>query len=138
MRVLVVTNLFPHPLDPNRSTFNRQQIVALAKQHEVRVICPVSWVDELRAKRKMAARIPSGRFGTLGKIPVDYPRYFYTPRILRGWYGRFYLRSVRKTFARAVREFRPDVVLGCWAYPDGWAAVKLGHEAGLPVVLKVH
>jgi glycosyltransferase involved in cell wall biosynthesis len=24
-----------------------------------------------------------------------------------------------------------------WAYPDGWAAVHLGHRAGLPVVLKV-
>jgi glycosyltransferase involved in cell wall biosynthesis len=28
-------------------------------------------------------------------------------------------------------------VLGCWAYPDGWAAVRLAREAGLPVAIKV-
>ena len=37
-----------------------------------------------------------------------------------------------------MREFRPDLVLASWAYPDGWAAVELGHRAGLPVVIKVH
>jgi len=36
-----------------------------------------------------------------------------------------------------LREFRPDLVYTPWAYPDGWAAVRLAHEAGLPVVLKV-
>jgi glycosyltransferase involved in cell wall biosynthesis len=35
-------------------------------------------------------------------------------------------------------EFRPDVVLASWAYPDGWAAVELAREAGLPVAVKVH
>jgi glycosyltransferase involved in cell wall biosynthesis len=30
------------------------------------------------------------------------------------------------------------VVFATWAYPDGWAAVRLARRAGLPVVLKVH
>lgn len=29
-------------------------------------------------------------------------------------------------------------MLGCYTHPDGWAAVKLSREFGLPVVLKVH
>src|SRR5262249_60699932 len=56
---------------------------------------------------------------------------------LRGWYGHSYRRSVRAAFARALAEFRPDVVFSPWAYPDGWAAVALGHAAALPVVVKV-
>jgi glycosyltransferase involved in cell wall biosynthesis len=52
--------------------------------------------------------------------------------------GGFFLRSIRKVVARVIGEFRPDVLLGCWAYPDGWAAVKLAREAGLPAVVKVH
>jgi len=35
-------------------------------------------------------------------------------------------------------DFRPDLVLAAWAYPDGWAAVDLGHRHGLPVAIKVH
>ena len=45
---------------------------------------------------------------------------------------------MRRTFRQAVREFQPTIVFAPWAYPDGWAAVKLAREAGLPVVLKVH
>src|SRR5690606_8601777 len=51
---------------------------------------------------------------------------------------RFFHASVRATFDRAVRESRPDVVLATWAYPDGWAAVRLARSHGLPVVVMVN
>jgi glycosyltransferase involved in cell wall biosynthesis len=70
-------------------------------------------------------------------LPVEHPRYWFTPKIMRGWYGRFFYWSVRAAFQRTVAAFRPDLVYTPWAYPDGWAAVQLGHRAGLPVVLKV-
>ena len=75
---------------------------------------------------------------TLDGMLIDHPRYLYVPKVLRHWYGHFYRFSVRKVFARALEEFRPDIVFAPWAYPDGWAAVHLGHAAGLPVVVKVH
>src|SRR6185503_6162554 len=50
----------------------------------------------------------------------------------------FYHWSVRRTFRRACREFGPTVIYAPWIYPDGWAAIKLAREAGLPVVLKAH
>jgi glycosyltransferase involved in cell wall biosynthesis len=34
-------------------------------------------------------------------------------------------------------EFQPDLLYTPWAYPDGWAAVRLGHRAGLKVVIQV-
>jgi glycosyltransferase involved in cell wall biosynthesis len=74
---------------------------------------------------------------TADGIDVEHPRYRFTPRVLRGTYGWAYRRSVRAAFARAVAEFRPDLVLASWAYPDGAAAVDLGHAAGLPVVINV-
>jgi glycosyltransferase involved in cell wall biosynthesis len=69
---------------------------------------------------------------------VDHPIYWYPPHVGRAWYGHCFARSVGGAFRRAVREFRPDVVFAPWAYPDGWAAVRLGHAAGLPVVVQVH
>ena len=137
MRILVLTNLYPGPCAPNRAAFNRQQFAALAQQHEVRVIAPIAWTDEISTRRTARADGLQRRRMSDGMI-IDHPRYLFTPRFLRGWYGRFVVRSVRASFQAAVREARPDVVLGCWAYPDGWAAVKLAREAGLPVVVKVH
>jgi glycosyltransferase involved in cell wall biosynthesis len=138
MRVLTLTNLYPNPLHPTRATFNRQQLRALAEQHQVRVIAPISWTDELAWRMKGGHRLPADRRVVCDGIPVEHPRYFFPPKCLRGWYGHFFRESVRRTFRRALAEFRPDVVYSPWAYPDGWAAVELGHQAGLPVVVKVH
>src|SRR5262249_19860522 len=121
MRILVVTNLYPNPFDPNRGMFNRQQLRAVADRHPVRVISPVAWGDELAARRRGVPSPPAGGRKDCDGIPVEYPRYLYTPKVLRGSYGRFYRRSIRGAFARALAEFRPDVVYSPWAYPDGWA-----------------
>lgn len=140
MRILAITNLYPNPLEPHRGTFNRQQFRALAERHAVRVIAPISWTDERAARRKggPAAAMPADRHADVDGLRVDHPRYWFTPRVLRSRYGHFFRRSIRPAFDRAVAEFRPDLVLAAWAYPDGWAAVELGHRAGLPVVVKVH
>lgn len=138
MRVLALTNLYPTPFHPTRAPFNRHQFRLLAERHPVQVICPVAWTEELSARRKGADPLPAGRRVTQDGLTVDHPRYWFPPRLLRGWYGHCFERSVRATFARAVREFRPDLVFAPWAYPDGWAAVRLAHAAGLPAVLQVH
>lgn len=139
MRVLAITNLFPNPWQPHRATFNRQQFEALAKVHEVRVISPVTWTHELAAKWKgWGAEQNSAEDPAVRKMTVEHPRYFFPPGMLRGWHGHCLKRSIEGNFWRAVAEFRPEVVLGAWAYPDGWAAMELGRQAGLPVVIKVH
>jgi glycosyltransferase involved in cell wall biosynthesis len=137
VRVLSLTNLFPNPLQPNRGTFNRQQLRVLGQRHPVRIIAPIAWTDEWAARRNGKVLSPERR-GHVDGLEVEYPRYVFPPRLLRGSYGRLYLRSVRDAFARAVCEFRPTVLYACWAYPDGWAAVELGRRTGLPVVVKVH
>jgi glycosyltransferase involved in cell wall biosynthesis len=138
MRVLTLTNLYPNPFQPQRATFNRHQIRALSGEHDVRVIAPIAWTDELAARRAGQAALPPGRRTEWDGVPVRYPRVWFVPRMLRGWYGRFYHGSVRRAFRRAAAELRPDVVFATWAYPDGWAAVRLARGAGVPVVLKVH
>jgi glycosyltransferase involved in cell wall biosynthesis len=138
MRILALTNLYPNPWQPHRAPFNRNELRILAKQHEVRVIAPIAWTDEWSARRRGGAVLPRGRRHIFDNILVEHPRYYFPPRMLRGWYGRCYRWSVRRAFREALEQFRPDVVYTPWAYPDGWAAVELGHRAGLPVVIKVH
>lgn len=138
MRILAITNLYPNPLQPHRGTFNRQQFRALAESHAVRVIAPIAWTDERSARKAGCDSLPKNRRVECDGLVVDHPRYWFTPRVLRGCYGRFFRHSVQRTFERALSEFRPDLILSAWAYPDGWAAVELGRQAGLPVVVKVH
>jgi glycosyltransferase involved in cell wall biosynthesis len=137
MRVLALTNLYPNPYQPLRASFNRQLFRALGEQVPLQVISPIAWTDELATRRK-GGDLPRDRRVTLDGLTVDHPCYLYTPKVLRYWYGSFYRFSVRKTFERALDEFRPEIIFAPWAYPDGWAAVELGHFAGLPVVIKVH
>ncbi len=138
MRVLVVTNLYPNPLQPFRAAFNREQFRHLAKRHAVAVIAPVAWTDEVRAWRRAGTRMPRGRRELRDGIVVDHPHYLYPPGVLRGAHGFFYERSIARSFREAQDAFSPHLVFATWAYPDGWAAVRLGHDAGLPVVVKVH
>lgn len=138
MRVLVLTNLYPNPFQPTRAAFNRHRVHLLAGHHSVQVVAPILWTEEREALRAGKPPLPKGRRVTCDGLTVDHPRYWYTPKMLRSHYGRFYLWSVQRAFRAAVAEFRPDLVLAPWAYPDGWAAVRLGHRAGLPVVVQIH
>jgi glycosyltransferase involved in cell wall biosynthesis len=138
MRILAITNLYPNPWQPNRATFNRHQFRILNEKHSVRVIAPIAWTEERKARRQSGSLLGADRRVTLDGITVDHPRYWFPPKIGRRWYGHFFEHSVKRTFQAAVREFKPDLVFAPWAYPDWWAAVRLGHAAGVPVVLQCH
>jgi glycosyltransferase involved in cell wall biosynthesis len=138
MRVLGLTNLYPNPMQPHRAPFNRHLFRLLGEYYPVRVVAPVAWTDELHARRQGAPPLPPDRRVTTDGLAVEHPRYYFPPRILRTWYGHCYQASVRGALERALDEFRPDVIHAPWTYPDGWAAVRLGHAAGLPVTIQVH
>ncbi len=62
MSLVVITNLFPNPREPQRSTFNERQLLALHASEPLEVVCPVSWVQKLRyARRGELATIESCR-----------------------------------------------------------------------------
>ncbi|HEX5443476.1 MAG TPA: glycosyltransferase [Pirellulales bacterium] len=136
MRILAITNLYPRPKRPLIAAFNRQQLRALAQNHEVRVVAPVGWPNAIPELLKHG-RSPSQYVNDDG-ILVAHPTFYYPPRIWRGRHGRLLTWSIRHAVGQALREFRPDVLLGCFAYPDGWAAVRLARQVGLPVAIKVH
>jgi glycosyltransferase involved in cell wall biosynthesis len=134
MRILALTNRYPRPGREQDAVYNHLQVRALAREHAVAAVVPVPWTERV-ANRRAGVTIPPelDRDG----VHVYHPTYYYPPWVLQSAYGRFYQASVRRTFRRAAAALRPKVVLACWAHPDGWAAVRLGREFGLPVVIKV-
>ena len=137
MNLLVITNLFPNPVEPLRSTFNERQLSALAKTSRLVVISPISWITKLRyCARGNLAKIQSCR--KWNGIPVHYPTYYYLPKIMVWLRGFTMAASILRQCIRSSRNQRPSVIFATWAFPDGYAAVLIGHLIGLPVVIKVH
>jgi glycosyltransferase involved in cell wall biosynthesis len=67
---------------------------------------------------------------------VCHPRTLFVPRLAHGAWGPLYAASIIPALARYRRKV--DVVLGSWAYPDGFAAVVAAQLLGVPSVVKLH
>jgi glycosyltransferase involved in cell wall biosynthesis len=139
VRVLILTKIFPNRLEPLSSPFNRQQFAQLARLCEVEVLATIPWFPGARALSRWS------RAGKLLEVPEDdrvdgvhvrHPRFLFVPRVAPGLSGPLYAASLART-ALAYRR-RVDVVLGSWAYPDGFAAVVLARMLGVPAVIKLH
>jgi teichuronic acid biosynthesis glycosyltransferase TuaC len=139
VRVLFLTTSYPSPFEPTKGTFNRALVAAMSQAHEVRVVVPVPW--PVAWGRASGGGLPSTTAGpaaavSTGAAPV-FPTYFYTPKVLRRFYGSFLWYSVRGPVRRLVQDFRPEVVLGYWSHPDGEVAVRAARMAGVPAVVMV-
>ena len=136
MKVLVITNLFPNRWEPNRATFNYQQIIELSCLCNLTVIAPISWLVKVGRFKKQRGFSSYALQG--GEINAYYPTYFYTPKFMRCIYGIFYFISIFFRASLEILKNRPNVILGTWAYPDGFAAIIIGKLFSIPVVIKVH
>jgi len=106
---------------------------AISREHDVRMVVPVPWPQRLLHRHSTDA----GQSQEVDRFPIHYPTYWYSPKILRQHYGRFYLASIRKTVRRILEDFSPEAVVAFWAHPDGWAAVQIARELGVPAIIKV-
>jgi teichuronic acid biosynthesis glycosyltransferase TuaC len=139
MRVLAVTKIFPNALEPRSAPFNRLQFSALAEHCDLEVLAAIPWFPGASAFQRWSS---TGRLTSvpeledIGGLKVRHPRYAYVPRFGHGIAGHLYAASL----APLVLSYRGrvDVLLGSWAYPDGYAAVILAEMIGVPAVVKVH
>lgn len=139
MRVLAITKIFPNAADPLAAPFNRQQFAALRSHCDLEIMATIPWFPgaSLVAKWSSAgrlARVPSRE--TIHGIDVTHPRTLFVPKLAMATWGPLYAASI----APVVAPYRGkvDVVLGTWAYPDGFAAVVAALMLGVPCVVKLH
>jgi glycosyltransferase involved in cell wall biosynthesis len=139
VRVLAITKIFPNLAEPLSAPFNRQQFAALARRCELEVLATIPWFPGagLAARWSSAgklARVP--RREQIAGIEVRHPRTLFLPRLAHGAWGPLYAASIAPALARY--RGKVDVVLGSWAYPDGFAAVIAARLLGVPCVVKLH
>lgn len=127
MRVLVVSHLYPAEADPLRGSFVAEQVRALSKTTDVRV---------LSGAYELEADVEARREG----VPV---RYLALPwraelpsKVALAIAAAAYRRKLVRWFSRHAGEV--DIVHAHYGFPDGFAAVSAARRFGLPVVVTLH
>ena len=139
LRVLAITKIFPNAAEPLSAPFNRQQFAALGDHCELTVMATIPWFPGagLLSRWSSAGKLASvPRREQIAGLEVTHPRTLFFPRLAHATWGPLYAASI----APAVAPYRGkiDVVLGSWAYPDGFAAVIAARILGVPAVVKLH
>jgi glycosyltransferase involved in cell wall biosynthesis len=128
--VLVITNLYPYPWEPNRAAFNRQQFEKLAEISHVKVIVLVPWTSAAKNLAKLKTHKKNN-------VEIDYCAYPYPPKIGRSLYPLFIFLSLLTHYWK-VKKFNPDCMLLSWAFPDAVAGTLLAKLFKVSTVIKVH
>lgn len=138
MRVLAITKLFPNSVEPLAAPFNRQQFAALAKLCELTVMATIPWFPGAGFVKSSSAGqlvgVPARE--TIDGLDVLHPRTIFIPRRAMATWGPLYLASIAHRLLPLRGKI--DVVLGAWAYPDGFAAIAAARLLGVPSVVKLH
>lgn len=139
MNILTLTTLFPSSTQPLNAVFVRTRMERFTRRHGHRwtVVAPVPWFPRLPFKVSPAydafARTPA--YEDPWGYPLYHPRYLVTPKVGMSRYGAWMAAGVRGLVRRLHARDPFDAIDGHYIYPDGTAAVELGKELGLPVVL---
>ena len=139
-RILMVTRLFPSRAFPTNGTFCAERARALARYADIRVIVPtpyfpghcpgpVSW-------RRFAAVERDGT--TAEGLAVSYPRYISVPKLATWTQGLCMAHAVSRDFARWRADWTPDVIDSHYAFPDGYAGVRLARALNRPSLVTCH
>ena len=138
-RVLVFSTLFPNAAQPNHGIFveNRLRHTLALGGLEATVLAPVPYFPFSNPR--------FGRYAAFAKVPrretrhgvdVWHPRYAAIPKIgERLAPGLLYGAASAAVRRLMTAGQRFDVIDAHYFYPDGVAAVRLGREFGLPVVI---
>ena len=125
--LLIITNLYPLPWEPNRATFNRQQFAQLDDEFEKSVLVPIAF-SEWFSHRKEIKQTENLRY-----IP-----YFYLPKVGRRFYSVFMFLSILMHSGWWLLNIKPKVILASWAFPEAVAASWISKLFGSRFFFKVH
>ncbi len=139
LRVLTLSSLFPDVSRPNFGVFVERQTLGLAAHPDVelKLVAPIGLPPfPLSRLGRYAALSALPRHEVWKGVETWRPRFVNLP----GTGGRFHaamLAARLKPLLRAIRrDFAFDVIDASFFFPDGVAAVALGHAFGVPVSIK--
>jgi teichuronic acid biosynthesis glycosyltransferase TuaC len=134
IRIAVATHWFPSSSQPHRGRPIYEKSKALGKRADVRVFCidPVYPRYQFLRPRTFVNRDAESGYSLSG-VTVEYLKYPALPVITRPLNGY----NCGRTLLRHLRCYRPDLVIGYGAYPEGFAAVAAARYLKIPAIVCV-
>ncbi len=132
LRIALVTPMLPVPHDMTRGRYIHETARSLSRLAQVRV-----FFQTLRYPRVPGLAPRSYLYGDVSEdfslpgIEVESFGYPAVPVLSRALNGVIAGRVLRPR----VEAFRPDLVLAYWVYPDGYAALRVARQLGVPCVV---
>ena len=137
MNLLLISNLFPTPSDPERGVFTLQLVKRLRKFCKVTVVCPLPWfpsrgpLAKLEAYREYSGIPPKYE---IDGVEVYAPRYLLLPKVSSRLHANLMYLALRRLIPALHRKIGFDLINSHWLYPDGVAANRLARSLGIPHV----
>lgn len=132
LRIALVTPMLPVQHDQTRGRYIYETARSLTKFAQVKV-----FFQSLRYPMLLGFKPRSYLYGDVGDsyalpgIDVEAFEYRGFPVISRALNGLVSSRAL----APRVAKFAPDLVLAYWVYPDGYAALRVARDMGVPCVI---
>ena len=138
-RVIVFSSLFPSAEAPTAGGFIRDRMFRVAKRMPLVVVSPRAWspFDWLVRLFRPTFRPPSASFEVMEGVEVHRPRALSIPGVFKRYDGVLMAWSTRRFVERLNVRFGATVLDAHFAYPDGFAAVRIGRRLGVPVVVSL-
>jgi glycosyltransferase involved in cell wall biosynthesis len=135
--VLVFSSLFPSANQPLAGVFIKERMKRVARHLPVTVVSPQPWfpLQGLLRLRWTGYRPPRPSHEIVDGLEVLRPRFFALPGVLRRLDGIMMALGAWRTVRRLRQSGRADVIDAHFAYPDGYAAARLGRWLGMPVTI---
>ncbi|MDP1902583.1 MAG: glycosyltransferase [Rubrivivax sp.] len=135
--VVVLSSLFPSAAQPVAGLFIRERMFRVGRRLPLVVVAPSPWfpLQRLLARWRPGFRPGAPREEAQFGTPVWYPRFFSLPGVLKRLDGWFMALGAWPRLRALQRAGRLDVLDAHFAYPDGFAATRLGRWLGVPVTI---
>jgi len=144
LRCLLLTNLYPNPVEPERGIFVRQLEIALGEYVDLTIVSPLPYFPGWRILGRFRkwyrfSRVPKVLRNESGNgKEIYYPKYIVFPKIGASLHAVSMFLALYPLIHRLHRRIRFDVINAQWLYPDGVAGFLIGRCLGIPVVLTGH
>ncbi len=122
--VLLVTNLFPTPADPERGVFTLQLAKRLNKICNLTVVCPLPYFPDIFFLKKFK------KYQQYSLVPYEYtidgikvysPKYPLIPKLSESRHAYFMSLGLKKCIKKLHKKIAFDTVNSQWLYPDSCA-----------------
>lgn len=135
--ILVYSSLFPNEAEPSAGLFIRERMFRVGRNCPMVVVSPKPWFPLQSALRlvKPGYRPTPARQETQEGIEVHFPRFLAFPGVLRRLDGLSMAICTWWLTRRLIRSKGLRIIDAHFAYPDGYAATRVGRWVDVPVCI---